>query len=540
VSDLGQERTLPVAVVDDDASVRDLVALALRRAGIDVRVADGGQAALELVEREPLGLMVIDISMPGMSGLEVVRRLRAAPETATLPIILMTGSGDDSTVIEGLGTGADDFLPKPVRLDELVARVRAHLRRQAAWSSVLEEELKTRTAAVAALGGLRATGDAESMAMAAVAELATRTGSPFVAIVSVLPDGRMRELATFNRTEGARSGGEPFGPDLARYLLDRAAAGPWVHDARSVGPAEPTAAFRVAGQDFIANAPLFAGETIVGLLAIGHDADQGGSAQARQARLLAATIDYASVLSAVVGPVIAGTSDRARTRDLLRRILADEAFTAHYQPIVTLEDRHVVGYEALTRFTDGTPPAARFAEALRADLGAEFEVAAVARAIGGATALPAGLLLSCNVSPATVLGRVEELGMLVRGADRPVVLELTEHAPIEDYRALRGAVAAIGPFGIAVDDAGAGYASLRHILELEPTFAKLDISLVRNIDGDELRQAMAAGLEYFAARTGCRLIAEGVETTAEADVLRTIGVELGQGYLFGRAQAAAG
>jgi EAL domain-containing protein (putative c-di-GMP-specific phosphodiesterase class I) len=93
---------------------------------------------------------------------------------------------------------------------------------------------------------------------------------------------------------------------------------------------------------------------------------------------------------------------------------------------------------------------------------------------------------------------------------------------------------------IAVDDAGAGFASLRHILELEPAFAKLDMSLVRGIDGDPLRQALAVGLVYFAARGGCRLIAEGVEQEAEAGMLREIGIELGQGYLFGRPEALIG
>ena len=85
-----------------------------------------------------------------------------------------------------------------------------------------------------------------------------------------------------------------------------------------------------------------------------------------------------------------------------------------------------------------------------------------------------------------------------------------------------------------MDDAGAGYASMRHILEIRPAFAKLDISLVRGIDGDELRQAMAAGFQYYALRTGCRLVAEGVETEEEASALRALGVDLGQGYLFGR------
>lgn len=122
---------------------------------------------------------------------------------------------------------------------------------------------------------------------------------------------------------------------------------------------------------------------------------------------------------------------------------------------------------------------------------------------------------------------------------RPLVGELTEHAPIDDYRLVRDALAKLGDVALAVDDAGAGYASLRHILELQPTYAKLDISLVRGIDGDDLRQALAAGLQYFAGKIGCRLIAEGVESREEADALHRLGIEFAQGYLFGRPELAS-
>lgn len=87
---------------------------------------------------------------------------------------------------------------------------------------------------------------------------------------------------------------------------------------------------------------------------------------------------------------------------------------------------------------------------------------------------------------------------------------------------------------IAVDAAGAGFASLRHVLELRPDIVKLDIGLVRGIDADPARQAMAAGLCEFAAQTGTMLIAEGIETEAEAEAVRRVGVGYLQGYLFGR------
>ena len=87
---------------------------------------------------------------------------------------------------------------------------------------------------------------------------------------------------------------------------------------------------------------------------------------------------------------------------------------------------------------------------------------------------------------------------------------------------------------VSVDDAGAGFASLRHILELKPDFVKLDVALVRGIEADPARQALIVGLCHFAARTGAILIAEGIETAAEAETVRGLGVPFGQGYLLGR------
>ncbi len=123
---------------------------------------------------------------------------------------------------------------------------------------------------------------------------------------------------------------------------------------------------------------------------------------------------------------------------------------------------------------------------------------------------------------------------------RPLVIEVTEHAQVKNYAAIRRALKEIGTCRLAVDDAGAGYTSLSHILELQPDFVKLDISLVRDIDSNPARQAMIAGMCHFAAQSGTILIAEGIETDAEARMLRELGVPLGetgmlgQGYLFGK------
>jgi EAL domain-containing protein (putative c-di-GMP-specific phosphodiesterase class I) len=126
---------------------------------------------------------------------------------------------------------------------------------------------------------------------------------------------------------------------------------------------------------------------------------------------------------------------------------------------------------------------------------------------------------------------------LLAGVSRPIVIEITEHVAIDDYTTLRAELRELGPaVRLAVDDAGAGYASFRHILELAPDFVKLDIGLIRRIDGDPARQALIAGMAYFAAKRRIRLIAEGIETGAELQTLRSLAIPYGQGYLLGRPQ----
>ena len=140
--------------------------------------------------------------------------------------------------------------------------------------------------------------------------------------------------------------------------------------------------------------------------------------------------------------------------------------------------------------------------------------------------------MSINLSPAALLGG-RRLGSLLGGHERPIVIELTEHARVEDYDAIRRRLLAFGPrVSLAVDDAGAGFASLRHVVELRPRYLKLDASLVRHVDRDLARQAMIVGMQQYAARVGCEVLAEGIEDEAELKAIREAGVPLGQGFLL--------
>jgi EAL domain-containing protein (putative c-di-GMP-specific phosphodiesterase class I) len=146
--------------------------------------------------------------------------------------------------------------------------------------------------------------------------------------------------------------------------------------------------------------------------------------------------------------------------------------------------------------------------------------------------------LSVNASASVLL--TGELRDVLSGHDRPIVVEVTEHEPIEDDETFRDLVATIPGVRLAVDDAGAGYASLQRLLALQPDFAKLDTMWTRDIDRDRARQALVRGLACFGEEYGCVLVSEGIETEAERDTLAALGVPLGQGYLFGRPAPPAG
>jgi EAL domain-containing protein (putative c-di-GMP-specific phosphodiesterase class I) len=232
----------------------------------------------------------------------------------------------------------------------------------------------------------------------------------------------------------------------------------------------------------------------------------------------------------------AQANDRAIAKIARRRVeatLHDVSFAPSFQPIVDLRTGRVVGHEALTRFADGTPPDLMFELASTAGLGLDLEAATIRAAIRASACLPPGTFLGLNASPDLIEGF--ELRGLLQDTDRSIVLEITEHTVIEDYDKVRWQVASLGAnVTLAVDDAGAGYASLRHILELAPSKVKVDIGLVRGIDSDPARQALIAGLGFFALKRDIQLVAEGIETAAELTTLRSLGVHEGQGYLLGR------
>lgn len=207
------------------------------------------------------------------------------------------------------------------------------------------------------------------------------------------------------------------------------------------------------------------------------------------------------------------------------------------QPVFRLHDGAPVGAEALARFPDADerPPSDWFAEAAALGVGEALELAAVRSALATLPYLPAPAYLGINVSPATAVSPALR-DLLAAAPPGRVMLEVTEHAEVEDYRALKQALAPLrGHIRVAVDDVGAGYAGLRHMLDLEPDVLKLDIGLTRNVDRDPARRALIGAMVRFASDIDATIVAEGVEREGERKALLALGVGHAQGWLFSRA-----
>jgi EAL domain-containing protein (putative c-di-GMP-specific phosphodiesterase class I) len=230
-------------------------------------------------------------------------------------------------------------------------------------------------------------------------------------------------------------------------------------------------------------------------------------------------------------PVTGGERGR-----LVREVLDRGALVTLLQPVVDMATGAVVSQEALTRFPEARPdgPAAVFADAAAVGLGPELELLAARRALEAARRLPPEMPVAVNLSAAALL-RPAVVDLLLDHRDAGIAVELTEHERIDDYTAVLATTEALRRAGIrlAVDDAGAGYASMRHILRLRPDVIKLDIALVAGVHTDPAKQAMLSAMVAFAADTGADLVAEGVEEPEERDALLARGIRFGQGYLFG-------
>jgi EAL domain-containing protein (putative c-di-GMP-specific phosphodiesterase class I)/GGDEF domain-containing protein len=228
----------------------------------------------------------------------------------------------------------------------------------------------------------------------------------------------------------------------------------------------------------------------------------------------------------------------AQRRDAILELLQEpETISTVFQPIVSLADGATLGYESLSRFRaePARPPDKWIAEAHAVGLGLEIEVECVRRALALRSTIPGDAYLSVNMSPDAILTPEMEAA-LGDGVLDGLVIEITEHDAVGDYARLAARLADLRGRGarVAIDDAGAGHASMRHVTQLSPDYIKIDRSLIHDIHVDHAKRALVRSMVSLEEDLGARVVAEGIERTEELRTLRELGVPLGQGYLLAR------
>ncbi|MDX6208478.1 MAG: hypothetical protein QOE24_869 [Frankiales bacterium] len=227
----------------------------------------------------------------------------------------------------------------------------------------------------------------------------------------------------------------------------------------------------------------------------------------------------------------------AAPRDRLQSVLATCEVDIALQPIVSVHSGRLAGVEALARFRDGRGPDAWFRDAREAGLAKELDALAFNAALSAFAAVPEPCYLSVNASPALIM----DADFAARLLDSPLplhrlVIEITEHVVISDYDIQNEALKSLRERGVrlAVDDTGAGYASLSHVLQLRPDIIKVDRSLIAGLATDPARRSLVTALVLLAIDIGATVTGEGVEEIAELDILATLGVGYAQGFFLAR------
>lgn len=253
-------------------------------------------------------------------------------------------------------------------------------------------------------------------------------------------------------------------------------------------------------------------------------------------RDLAILKSFAGLAAERIESALEGEMRNMEARLRVESMLDGHGVSTFQQPIISLETGRAVGVECLSRFPDLTKrgPDAWFDDAELVGLGKQLEMTAVRCALDSLGHIPDGIYATINVSPQTVAsGALRELLETVEVQN--LVVEITEHCQVDDFDVLAREISALKAHArIAIDDVGTGYSGLRHIVDLQPDILKMDMVLTRGIEADPARKAMTAALVQLARELGCTLVAEGIETEHEARVMKKLGVDCGQGYLYSR------
>lgn len=585
--------TARLLIVDDVRENRDILRRRFERQGFHVTEADGGVAALDLIGRETFDLILLDIMMPDIAGLEVLAKVRTKFSPGELPVIMVTAKTQSEDIVEALGIGANDYITKPVDFSIALARVITQLDRKRAEekihrmkeelsraNEVLERRVADRTKdLVQANDQLRDEMEERERSQATIAHLAHHDALTGLGN-RLLFDKQLSEAVARRQLQGG---------DLAVLLIDLDGFKS-IND--TLGHATGDALLKhVASR--LKNA-LREGDRIGRLGGDEFVVIQYGNHQPREATALAMrlielikepfTIDKQKlVIGASIGIVVAdseyfGAEQLLKAADLamyrakadgrgrfrvfepefgremqerrdfelaLRAAVDQDLLEIYYQPLVNLETGRISGFEALSRWEDPqrgfVPPNTFIALAEEIDLIGVIGERVLKRACVEAVGWPEGITVAVNLSPAQFKGgqlvlAVKEALAASGLAPKRLELEITESIFLQSSEETIAILCQLGELGvrISMDDFGTGYSSLGYLHSFPFDKIKIDRSFIRDLPANQNSAAIVRAICGLARSFGASTTAEGVETDDQLIQMRAEGCTDVQGYIFSK------
>lgn len=570
-----------VLIVDDTPDMARLMARAVEAQGYEVSMANDGPSALQAAAAESPDVVLLDVMMPRMSGLEVLRHLKDDAELQTIPVILVTARSDDSDVVEGLDAGAHDYVAKPFKKEVLAARVRSavhikqgqdrlvqineQLQAEIGNRKRLEEQLR-HDALTDALTGLPNRSLIGAQLEHAIKRCRRRTGYLFALLfldldrfknindslghgagdqVLIETAGRLRECVRDNDTI-ARLGGDEFVAllDGITDITDATRCAQRILKALE----EP---IRLGGKNFFTTASIGIASSTTGYdqpETVLRDADAAMYHAKRDGRARYRLFDAAMHAHAKT------------TLDLendLRLAVQRNEFVNFYQRIVSLHTGRITGFEALVRWmhpTRGVLPPSDFLKSaedtgLILPIGWSLMLEACRQLQQWQREFPslAAPTMSINASPRQIVhpDLVPTIAKVATeyGIDtHDLVLEMTEDTLIENADLLAARFSDLKDLGIrmAIDDFGTGYASLSCLHRFPFDILKIDRSFIGGQDDTDGQWHIVQSIIDMAHNLNLSVVAEGVETDQQLTKLRAMKCDYAQGYLFCRPEDHCG
>lgn len=553
-----EDRPPVILVVDDTPEIRSALSRILTPEGYRVHEAENGELALRVAEETRPDLILTDVMMPVMDGLDLCRSVRSRPELSEIPLLMVTALDDQESRMKGLEAGADDFLSKPFDPKELRTRVRV-ITRLNRYRKLVTERFQSLN--IDRLTGLENRWRfVERIAESLAAERDDRWGLFAISI---------NQFRRINETFGSAIGDrllQHFAQKLTHVAgegaltarLSGAEFGVWTRvESGDSGLRQKAIEIRDHLHSSYEIEPLEL-RIHVSVGAARPEPGNGSASELLQAADVALSQARRSTdrVAAFESRMLSHVVRFVATATELEKAIEAQQILPHFQPIVRLESGHVVGLEALVRWRSQSgvlrPPSEFLSVAEETGLIARMDMLILDSSLAALRRWTdecegcGDLTMSVNMSARSL----EEGGLipaLVAAADRHRVelrrvrVELTESTLIGDVQARVAEFEELRALGVGVriDDFGTGYSSLSYLSRLPIEALKIDRAFVQHMLTRPADRAVASTVLELARSLGFGTIAEGIEEAEQAAALLELGCKYGQGYHFGRPMEAA-